>query len=227
MAPGVGGFSHPWDTCTKTPSGKGSTRRAAASLARGLGGSAEPQHHLLPRPGKKSKKLGRVSANAPMQKAKLYSLLFIYLTILKYLLLALTKMKNRGALSSHEERGYVQLWRDLGSPLHTKKNNINKKSASSIKKRTKSCKHLFTLYITDHTRIGTSWHLALGLQNLVSGWFHPKATPRPPRARPQSIPLGKEPASRSPCSGCSRSAGSKHLQVHTPGEPVFICALPS
>lgn len=84
-------------------------------MGKGLGDSAEPQPHLLPRAGKKSKKLGRVSANAPMQKAKLYSLLFIYLTILKYLLLALTKMKNRGALSSREERGYVQLWRDPGS----------------------------------------------------------------------------------------------------------------
>lgn len=30
-------------------------------------------------------------------------------------------------------------------------------------KKTKSCKHLFTLYITDpKTRIVTSWHLSLG-----------------------------------------------------------------
>lgn len=49
---------------------------------------------------KKNKKLESVLANAPMQKSKLYSLLFIYLTILKYLLLALTKMKNIGALYS-------------------------------------------------------------------------------------------------------------------------------
>lgn len=49
---------------------------------------------------RKIKKLESVLANAPMQKSKLYSLLFIYLTILKYLLLALTKMKNIGALHS-------------------------------------------------------------------------------------------------------------------------------
>lgn len=42
-----------------------------------------------------------------MQKSKLYSLLFIYLTILKYLLLALTKMKNIGALYSLEERRVI------------------------------------------------------------------------------------------------------------------------
>lgn len=57
---------------------------------------------LLPlrRAGRKGKELERVLANAPMQNAKLYSLLFIYLTILKYLILALTKMKNIGALYS-------------------------------------------------------------------------------------------------------------------------------
>lgn len=56
--------------------------------------------YLLGRTGKENKKLESVLANAPMQNSKLYSLLFIYLTILKYLLLALTKMKNIGALYS-------------------------------------------------------------------------------------------------------------------------------
>lgn len=85
----------------KTHSGKESKRRpAAASRYKGLGVSAEPQIHPLRRTGKENKKLESVLANAPMQKSKLYSLLFIYLTILKYLLLALTKMKNIGALYS-------------------------------------------------------------------------------------------------------------------------------
>lgn len=73
---------------------------AAASFFKGLGVSAEPQMYLLGRTGKENKKLESVLANAPMQNSKLYSLLFIYLTILKYLLLALTKMKNIGALYS-------------------------------------------------------------------------------------------------------------------------------
>lgn len=81
---------------------------AAASLFKGLGVSAEPQIHPLRRTGKKNKKLESVLANAPMQKSKLYSLLFIYLTILKYLLLALTKNeKYRSTLLSLGEKGYI------------------------------------------------------------------------------------------------------------------------
>ena len=82
-----------------------SQRHAGEENARGgglqgPGASAEPQIYPLRRAGGKNKKLESVLANAPMQKSKLYSLLFIYLTILKYLLLASTKMKNIGALHS-------------------------------------------------------------------------------------------------------------------------------
>lgn len=72
-------------------------------------------------------------------------------------------------------------------PLHTKKNNINKKSASSIQKSLKSCKLLFTLYIPAPARSGPSWHvrrLRLILHHKATqGWGVPPtpALPPPPR----------------------------------------------
>lgn len=81
----------------------------------GLGVPAEAPTRPLRGTGEKNKKLGSVLANAPMQKSKLYSLLFIYLTILKYLLLAFDKNeKYRSTLLSCGEKGYfcTQLRRD-------------------------------------------------------------------------------------------------------------------
>lgn len=97
-------------------------------------------------------------------------------------------MKNRGALSWREERG---LCTAPGPPLHTKKNNRNKKSASSIKKGLKSCKHLFTLYITDPHPCRNL--LAPGIRTAQSGFWlvSPQSHPTAPRGRPQSIPLGR------------------------------------
>lgn len=109
---------------------------SSCSLFQGLGVPAEPPIRPLRGTGKKNKKLESVLANAPMQKSKLYSLLFIYLTILKYLLLAFDKNeKYRSTLLSCGEKGYfcTQLRRQL-PPLHTKKNNINKKVLHRSKK---------------------------------------------------------------------------------------------
>lgn len=97
-----------------------------------------------------------------MQKSKLYSLLFIYLTILKYLLLAFDKNeKYRSTLLSCGEKGYfcTQLRRDGFLLYIQRKNNINKKSASSIQKSLKSCKLLFTLYIPTPAQSRPPWHV--------------------------------------------------------------------
>lgn len=72
-------------------------------------------------------------------------------------------------------------------PLHTKKNNINKKSASSIQKSLKSCKLLFTLYIPAPARSGPSWHvrrLRLILHHKATqGWGVPPMPTLPPPPR--------------------------------------------
>lgn len=72
-------------------------------------------------------------------------------------------------------------------PLHTKKNNINKKSASSIQKSLKSCKLLFTLYIPAPARSRPSWHvrrLRLILHHKATqGWGVPPTPALPPPSR--------------------------------------------
>lgn len=86
---------------------------AAASFSKALVFLLSLQY--IPSEGQGRKKLESVLANAPMQKSKLYSLLFIYLTILKYLLLAFDKNeKYRSTLLSCGEKGYfcTQLRRD-------------------------------------------------------------------------------------------------------------------
>lgn len=136
-----------------------------------------PREAALPSPAASCPAAGRQEGKAknwavcqrmlPCKNAKLYSLLFIYLTILKYLLLALTKMKNIGALYSLQERQVIcTAMERYCFLLYIQRKIILIKKCFVDQKKTKSCKHLFTLYITEpRNPYQTSWHLSLQLQN--------------------------------------------------------------
>lgn len=123
-----------------------------------------PNIRSFSKPKKGKLKVGSRSANAPMQNSKLYLLLFIYLTILKYLRLVLTKkMKNiKGQpCSSLGKKGlYIQLCGD-SFLLYIQRKILIKKCFIHQKRLRAASVYSHCTSQTPKTRIRTSWHLSL------------------------------------------------------------------